>query len=183
MYPPPLIIISSSSHIMKIKNIFALSITFVLSAFLMSENNLPKSAWKKIDNEIEKLWPEVEIQKELLKNEDYQLFKLSNNDETKGYLFIAKAPSRYDYFDYMLIYSPDLTIKMAKILVYRESYGGEIGSTRWLKQFIGYSKDNEFRLGHDVQGISGATISCKAATDGFKSSTQIINTLKENGVL
>jgi Na+-transporting NADH:ubiquinone oxidoreductase subunit NqrC len=39
-------------------------------------------------------------------------------------------------------------------LIYRENYGGEIGSKRWLKQFIGMTEPKNY-----VDGISGATIS------------------------
>lgn len=155
----------------------------LLSGFVVIENQLPKSAWKKIDKEIAKQWPDVVIEKEQLKGFEYQLFKLNDENTLQGYLLLSKAPSRYDHFDYMLIYTPELNIKSAKILVYRESYGGEIGSLRWLKQFIGFNKQNTFELGEDIQGISGATISCQAATKGFKKSTIIMNKLREEGTI
>ncbi|MDH5367573.1 MAG: FMN-binding protein [Cyclobacteriaceae bacterium] len=161
-----------------------LSITVIsLSAFIVVENQLPKSAWKKINKEIAKLWPDIEVEKEQIKDDEYQLFKLNNGEKLQGYMFLSKAPSRYDHFDYMLIYTPELNIKSAQILVYRESYGGEIGSVRWLKQFIGLNKQNTFELGEDIQGISGATVSCQAATKGFKKSTIIMNKLKDEGAI
>ena len=83
----------------------------------------------------------------------------------------------------MLLYSPELKILSAQILVYRESYGGEIASWRWLRQFIGLSNENTMKLGDDIQGISGATISCQAATNGFKESTILINAMKLEGKL
>lgn len=163
--------------------LFFIALLISLSAFTLIENNLPKSAWKKVDKHISKLWPNEVIEKEQVKNEEYQLFKLNKDDELVGYLFLSKAPSRYDNFDYMLIYTPELEIKVAEILVYRESYGGEIGSIRWLKQFIGHKKGNDFMLGRDIQGISGATISCQAAAQGFKKSTLILNDLRLAGEL
>jgi hypothetical protein len=54
----------------------------------------------------------------------------------------------------MVLFDETKTIKLVKVLVYRENYGGEIGSKRWLRQFIGLDKPKPF-----VSAISGATIS------------------------
>ena len=61
--------------------------------------------------------------------------------EVLGYAFIDKAPSKTDEFDYLVLFDENLIIKKAKVLMYREDYGGEIGSRRWLKQFIGKNAD------------------------------------------
>ena len=49
-------------------------------------------------------------------------------------------------------------------MVYREDYGGEIGSNRWLKQFAGKSINTDFSVGENVAAISGATISVYSMT-------------------
>ena len=54
----------------------------------------------------------------------------------------------------MVLFDESKTIKLVKVLVYRENYGGEIGSKRWLRQFIGLNKPK-----YMVDAISGATIS------------------------
>ena len=163
------------------KKLIILAVLGVLlfSGFIPQTYTLPKSAWKKVNKELSKLWPEVELVKEEVALDHCQLYKLKHNEGIEGYLLISKAPSRYDDFDYMLVYNPDLSIKHASILIYRESYGGEIGSFRWLRQFIGYSNKSAFELGNDVQGISGATISCRAAAQGFKKSTALLVKLKQ----
>ena len=69
-------------------------------------------------------------------------------------VFIGYSPSKFENFDYMVILDKCNKIKLVKILVYRENYGAEIGSTRWLRQFIGMEKPKTF-----VSAISGATIS------------------------
>jgi len=160
-----------------------ISLGLALSAFQVNDNSLPKSAWKRIDKEIVKIWPELTIEKEHLDTSELSLYRLTVDEVLQGYLLISKAPSRYDQFDYMLLYSPELKILSAQILVYRESYGGEIASWRWLRQFIGLSNENTMKLGDDIQGISGATISCQAATNGFKESTILINAMKLEGKL
>ena len=69
-------------------------------------------------------------------------------------VYIGYSPSKFDNFDYMVLLDCDNEVKLVKVLVYRENYGGEIGSKRWLKQFIGMNKPKPY-----VDAISGATIS------------------------
>lgn len=167
----------------------------VTVAFSGIENNLPKSAWKKIEKEWSKQWPDLTIEKEEInisdavnkeleiKDLEYSLYQLNSEDKLTGYMMISKANSRYDYFDFMVLYNPNLTIKSTKILIYREDWGGEIASTRWLRQFIGLSSKDEIALDHDIQGISGATISCRSAIIGVKKLTSLMSQLKQKGLL
>lgn len=69
-------------------------------------------------------------------------------------VYIGYSPSKFENFDFMVLFDCDNKIKLVKILIYRENYGGEIGSKRWLKQFIGMNKPKPY-----VDAISGATIS------------------------
>ncbi len=50
-------------------------------------------------------------------------------------------------------------------MIYREDHGAEVGSKRWLKQFIGKSGDNNLKYQKDIVAISGATISAKSMTN------------------
>jgi len=69
-------------------------------------------------------------------------------------VYIGYSPSKFDDFDYMVLFDSTKKVKLVRVLVYRENYGGEIGSKRWLKQFIGMTEPKNY-----VDAISGATIS------------------------
>lgn len=73
---------------------------------------------------------------------------------TTDFVYIGKGRSKFEDFDFMVLFDESKTIKLVKVLVYRENYGGEIGSKRWLRQFIGLNKPK-----YMVDAISGATIS------------------------
>ena len=73
---------------------------------------------------------------------------------THDKVFIGYARSKFETFDYMVLLDESNTIKLVKVLVYREDYGGEVGGKRWLKQWIGVKDRKDF-----VHAISGATIS------------------------
>ena len=74
--------------------------------------------------------------------------------DTSDKVFIGYARSKFETFDYMVLLDDSNTIKLVKVLIYREDYGGEVGGKRWLKQWIGVKDRKDF-----VHAISGATIS------------------------
>lgn len=90
--------------------------------------------------------------------------KILKDEKHLGFFYFGKAPSKADEFDFVVIFDDQLIIKKIKILAYREDYGGEISSKRWLRQFNGLSESDELKYGKDIKGISGATISAKAMT-------------------
>ena len=89
------------------------------------------------------------------------LFKIVTNNTLLGYAYVSKAPSKTDQFDYLVLLDKDLIVIKSKVLVYREDYGSEIGSKRWLKQFIGKTENDTLLYGDNIAAISGATISVR----------------------
>ena len=66
------------------------------------------------------------------------------------------------------------------MLIYREEYGGEIGSKRWLKQFIGASsKSEELVYNTDIIPIAGATISVRTMTKAMNDLLKSISILQQ----
>ncbi|RIA09282.1 Na+-translocating ferredoxin:NAD+ oxidoreductase RnfG subunit [Flavobacteriaceae bacterium MAR_2010_72] len=156
---------------MKFKSIFIILIAFICLSF-----GLPKGIQKKVDKEIEEVF-EIENFQFNAKAFDSKItqnlpstfgpdnfFEIKNSSQLLGYAYISKAPSKTDEFDYLIILDKQLTVLKAKVLVYREDYGGEIGSKRWLKQFIGKSQNDELKYRDNIVAISGATISVRSMT-------------------
>ncbi len=154
---------------------------------------LNKNGLKKLEKSIFKTWGTKEVSqvsiylpnelKKKLNMRSNSLYKLSVQNEFKGYLFLDSQRSKFDTFDYMVILNKDLSIKKVEILVYREAYGGEICSKVFLNQFLGKTSQSKIKIGDDIQGISGATISCRAAVNGIKTITKKAVLLKEEGYL
>ena len=94
---------------------------------------------------------------------------LTTGQELLGYAFLGYAPSKTDTFDYLVVFDSEFIIKNIKVLVYREDYGGEIGSKRWLRQFIGKDPQTRFEYGQNIAAISGATISVQSMTRAVNS--------------
>ena len=109
--------------------------------------------------------------------------KIIHDDKLIGYSYESKAPSMHYEFDYLIILGLDLKIIDSKVLVYRENWGGEIGSKRWLKQFKNKGKDDSLKYMQDISAISGATISVKSMIETVNLFLDSVNKLNQNSVL
>jgi len=169
------------------------SITILVLSILAF--GLPKNIQKKVDSEIKKTYSvdefsfnamtfSLEVNKSIPSEFGTDnFFEIKSDSINLGYAYVSKAPSKTDQFDYLVLLDSDLTIIKAKILIYREDYGGEIGSKRWLKQFIGKTKTDEFRYGDNIDAISGATISVRSMTKAMDDLMKSLKILNEKGIL
>lgn len=156
---------------------------------------IPKNIKKKVSKEIKKTFSVEDftltnvivpdsINSQLKeKIQEDHLLKISSKDKVLGFAYIDKAPSKTDEFDYLVLLDKDLIVAKTKVLVYREDYGGEIGSRRWLKQFIGKTSKDKLQYEKDIIAISGATISASSMTIAINSFLQDLEILHQNQVL
>ncbi|MBI4715735.1 MAG: FAD:protein FMN transferase [Nitrospirae bacterium] len=70
--------------------------------------------------------------------------------------------------------SPQGRIIGLEVLIYRESEGSEIRSSRFRRQFTGKSIESPPRLGSDIHGITGATLSSRSAAYAVKKGLALI---------
>jgi Na+-translocating ferredoxin:NAD+ oxidoreductase RnfG subunit len=141
----------------------------------------PPEMNKKFKKEVEKHFNSDKIvlsKIEEISTEKDLFFKVSDQGAELGIAVLTEAEGRFDKFDYMIIYKPDLKIELIKILVYRSQYGSEITAKRWLSQF--YDKQNDsLKYGSDIQAISGATFSASALTKNINRINKIIREDKD----
>lgn len=135
---------------------------------------------KKATKLIEKTYAVDDIQ---LKHKEFQtnsvvgdFYKIIDSNQLLGYAFIGTAPSKTDTFEYLVVFDSSLVIKKVNVLVYREDYGGEIGSNRWLRQFVGKARGTDLAVGKNIAAISGATISVYSMTNAVN---QLLNEMNK----
>ncbi|NJB72463.1 Na+-translocating ferredoxin:NAD+ oxidoreductase RnfG subunit [Saonia flava] len=171
-----------------------IAILFLL-AFVLVGFGLPKNLQKKVEKELQKVFEveqfsmiSVQVSDELnaelpSKISNANLFKILLDEQSLGYVFVDQAPSKTAQFDYLVVFDTKLKVIHSKVLVYREEYGGEIGSKRWLRQFIG--KTGKDRVSHktNIDAISGATISVRSMTNSIDKLLQTIGILQTNKIL
>ena len=127
------------------------TIVFCFFTLLANSQFVPtERSIKKTQDKIIELFGENVFFTALEFNSNY--YKVLSEDSIIAYFCIEQAPSKHDLFEFLVVYSSDIKIQHVNVLVYREDYGYEIKSKRWLKQFS--TRDTS-----KVQAISGATIS------------------------
>jgi Na+-translocating ferredoxin:NAD+ oxidoreductase RnfG subunit len=169
---------------MFLKSVFGFAFCILLVVF-----GLTDKLQKKVDKVIKSTFEiEVLFSKEITsdlpsKFSDNNFFEIKKEDILLGYAYVSKAPSKTDEFDYLILFDKDLVIMTSKILAYREDYGGEIGSSRWLKQFKGKTTSDELIYGDNIAAISGATISVKSMTNAVNNVLKSIKVLQQKNEL
>lgn len=111
------------------------------------------------------------------------LFRIKTGESAVGYVYLGEAPSLKNVFDYVVLFTPELAVKKSKILIYREDHGRQVGSQRWLKQFIGKKSGETLVYGEDIDGISGATISAKSMTLAVSNILESMKVLNDQHIL
>ncbi len=173
---------------MKLRNIFPL----LFSVLLLMSFGIPKSLDKKVDKEVKDVFEinsynfgNVNVSSQVnsqlpSKITAENFFQIKSKGAVLGYVYLDKAPSKTAQFDYLVIFDKDLKIARTKVLIYREEYGGEIGSRRWLSQFTG--KSNKDSL-DDIAAISGATISVRSMKNAMNDILKSVAILQNKKII
>ena len=110
------------------------------------------------------------------------LFKITEENENRGYVLSTEAKGRYDYFDYSVYFSEELVVKGLIVTVYRSTHGAAICQKKWLSQFNGYD-GGDLNLGKEIDAISGATFSAEAIVKDIQRCFALMTGLKEEGII
>jgi transcriptional regulator of nitric oxide reductase len=76
---------------------------------------------------------------------------------------------------------PDGRVEDVAVTAYREAYGGEVRSARFLAQYHGKGPNDRLRTHDDVQNIAGATLSVDAASRAVRKAQALAAALAERG--
>jgi Na+-translocating ferredoxin:NAD+ oxidoreductase RnfG subunit len=85
-----------------------------------------------------------------------------------GWLLVDEVIGKHEIIQYALGLNADGSVKQLEIMDYRESYGFEVRSPGWRKQFVGKTAADPVQLNRDIGNISGATLSSRHVTEGVK---------------
>ncbi|WP_111708605.1 FMN-binding protein [Lutibacter citreus] len=173
------------------KKVIFIAVLLVVFSGFKSLNRVDKIIAKEIKEvfEIENFNKEIveipiEVNSSLpVKISETNFYKLTANQEYIGYYYFGQAYGKADFFDFIVILNKDLIVSKVKIITYREDHGGEVGSKRWLKQFIGTDYNQELKYQKDIAAISGATISAKSMTNQVNRFLKTISMLHNKELL
>lgn len=85
---------------------------------------------------------------------------------SKGWFIFDKVVGKHEDIDIAISIDNSGHVRGVEVLEYRETYGHEVRNPRWLAQFFGKKHSSQLlKLDHDIQNISGATLSSRHITD------------------
>jgi hypothetical protein len=94
------------------------------------------------------------------------------DDEIVGYAFIDIHTVRTLPEAFLIVLSPEGGIESLRVLAFYEPEE-YLPTERWLAQFDRRVLDRKLRLGGEIHGIAGSTLSARAVTDGVRRSLAI----------
>ena len=85
-----------------------------------------------------------------------------------GYAFEDTVPGKWGPIHYLLAVDPAGKITNVVVLDFNERRGRPIAKKNFVNQYIGKTIRDKIKLRQDINGITGATISSRAITDGVR---------------
>ncbi len=89
------------------------------------------------------------------------------DDRLLGYAHIDVHNVRTKPEAFMVVLDPDGTVRSVRILAFHEPLD-YLPTERWYGQFAGTSDRDRLRVGNDIHGVVGATLSARAAARGVR---------------
>ena len=119
---------------------------------------LDKQVKKKVENKV----------KQKFFNDKLYYWNITKGDSTMAYAFLDNVIGKSMPITFLVILNMNGNIINTNVIKYREAYGGEVGNTGWLQQFYTRNNNSSYKIGKDIDGISGATISVKSMSKGIQ---------------
>jgi Na+-translocating ferredoxin:NAD+ oxidoreductase subunit G len=98
----------------------------------------------------------------------YTVFVALTQGKVDGYAIIDEEKGLHEPITFATKLSPQGAVERVEIMVYREQRGDEVRDPRFRKQFEGRTSQDEMRIAHDIDAVSGATISSASLTVGVR---------------
>ncbi len=96
-------------------------------------------------------------------------WRVTDSSQHVGWFFVDQVIGKHEYITYAMGVGGSGEVKGVEILEYLETHGHEVKDLDWRAQFLGKRLNvDPLRLGNDIDGVSGATLSCRNVTDGIR---------------
>ncbi|MGE4607175.1 MAG: FMN-binding protein [Myxococcota bacterium] len=109
-----------------------------------------------------------------------KIYKAMRDGNVIGYAMIDIHNVRTLPEAFMVVLTPDGEVRSLRVLAFHEPLEYK-PTRRWYRQFDNKSKDAPLRVGGDVHGVVGATLSARATTRGVRRALAFYEVLIQNG--
>ena len=95
------------------------------------------------------------------------IFTAFRGDERLGHAHIDVHTVRTHPEAFLVVLTPEGAVRSVRVLAFHEPLD-YLPTERWYEQFVGRTRADRLRVGGDVHGVVGATLSARAAADGVR---------------
>jgi Na+-translocating ferredoxin:NAD+ oxidoreductase RnfG subunit len=99
---------------------------------------------------------------------EYVSFKATRAGVLQGYAIIVEEIGKHRPITFVVGVRRDGSVNDVAVMAYREAYGGEVKSKRFLTQYRAKSMADSLQAPADIKNIAGATLSVDAASRAVK---------------
>jgi hypothetical protein len=111
----------------------------------------------------------------------YVVYAAYRGTEPLGEAVIVEEIGKHRPITFVVGLRPDGTVEDVAVMAYREAYGGEIRSRRFLVQYEGRRATDDLRPYRGIKSVAGATLSVEAASRAVRKAQAVAAVLKDPG--
>ena len=112
--------------------------------------------------------------------ERYAVFAASRGSSVLGRAVVVEEIGKHRPITFIVGLKPDGTVQDVAVMAYREAYGGEVRTARFLRQYRGKAPVDPLRNGEDIKNIAGATLSVDAASRAVRKAQALAAALDQS---
>jgi len=154
-----------------IKNFIPIILVFALVNFASAEIYITA------DEAIKYIFPSSQEYRTETRTFDSQEFKVStviSEGKTLGWAVVSEEMGKNNPITFLVGIDSQKKVAGVYVLEFRDMFGFEIKRRSFLRQFQGKTSKNALKVGRDIDAVTGATISSKAAAAAVKKSIEVI---------
>jgi len=113
----------------------------------------------------------------LNQQKEFTFYLGRKSGKTTGIAIIINEPGKWGQIRFIVSLTPQGLIRDVAVMKYTETRGRPVATRSFLRQFLGMNALDSIKLGMDIKGISGATVSSNVACFVIKKSLVLFNAL------
>jgi Na+-translocating ferredoxin:NAD+ oxidoreductase RnfG subunit len=109
-----------------------------------------------------------------------KVYRGYQGDTLLGYAFIDLHKVRSLPEAFLVVLSPEGAVRSLRVLAFHEPLE-YMPTARWYEAFVGKTAQDPLRVGGDIHGIVGATLSTRATSEGVRRALALFEIVLEKG--
>lgn len=119
---------------------------------------------------------EAQLGKKLEKDR-FTFYIAKTGDRIDGYALFDEELGQHEKISFATFFDAEGRVTRVEVVAYREPYGDGIRAERFRRQFVGRTATSGYRVGRDIDVVSGSTISSRSLSKGVQRASVLLREL------